>query len=98
MSLASSSIRTGWCAVLSGSAMVALARRSSTLTISWVLPKDEASITRRTVAGDYVTSDGNLHGFFLSGGTFTGFDVPGAIFTAVLSINNPGDFAGTIVD
>ena len=33
----------------------------------------------RTVAGDYVISDGNLHGFFLSGGTFTEFDVPGAV-------------------
>src|SRR5215467_11536432 len=52
----------------------------------------------RTVVGDYGTSDGNLHGFFLSGGTFTGFDVPGAVFTAVLSINNPGDFTGTFVD
>ena len=52
---------------------------------------------RRTVVGDYGTSDGNLHGFFLSGGTFTGFDVPGASFTAVLSINNPGDFVGTLV-
>src|SRR6478609_11441856 len=51
----------------------------------------------RTVCGDYGTSDGNLHGFFLSGGTFTGFDVPGASFTAVLSINNPGDFVGTLV-
>jgi hypothetical protein len=49
----------------------------------------------RTVVGDYATSDGNLHGFFLSGGTFTGYDVPGAVFTAVLSINNPGDFTGT---
>ncbi|HEY7319980.1 MAG TPA: hypothetical protein VIE89_20615 [Candidatus Binatia bacterium] len=48
-----------------------------------------------TVVGDYVTPDGNLHGFFLSGGTFTGFDVPGAVFTAVLSINNPADFTGT---
>jgi hypothetical protein len=52
---------------------------------------------RRTVVGDYATSDGNLHGFFLSDGTFTGFDVPGASFTAVLSINNPGDFVGTLV-
>ena len=51
-----------------------------------------------TVVGDYATSDGNLHGFFLSGGTFTGFDVPGAVFTAVLAINNPGDFTGTFVD
>src|SRR5262249_24001390 len=49
----------------------------------------------RTVVGDYGTSDGNLHGFFLSGGTFTGYDVPGAVFTAVLSINNPADFTGT---
>jgi len=52
----------------------------------------------RTVVGDYATSDGNLHGFFLSGGTFTEYDVPGAVSTAVLGINNPADFAGTIVD
>ena len=51
----------------------------------------------RTVVGDYSDPDGNLHGFFLSGGTFTGFDVPGAAFTAVLSINNPGDFTGTFI-
>src|SRR5438270_8956246 len=51
-----------------------------------------------TVCGDYATSDGNLHGFFLSGGTFTEYDVPGAVSTAVLGINNPADFAGTIVD
>src|SRR5947208_9364625 len=49
----------------------------------------------RTVVGDYATSDGNLHGFFLSGGTFTEYDVPGAVTTAVLGINDPGDFAGT---
>src|SRR3989454_7762194 len=52
----------------------------------------------RTVCGDYATSDGNLHGFFLSGGTFTEYDVPGAFFTAVLGINNPADFAGTFSD
>ena len=52
----------------------------------------------RTVCGDYATSDGNDHGFFLSGGTFTEYDVPGAVFTAVLGINNPADFAGTFVD
>src|ERR1700746_2483798 len=27
-----------------------------------------------TVCGDYATSDGNTHGFFLSGGTFTEYD------------------------
>jgi uncharacterized membrane protein len=53
---------------------------------------------QRTVVGDYGTSDGNLHGFFLSAGTFTGYDVPGAPFTAVLSINEPVSFTGTFVD
>src|SRR5580765_1923807 len=52
----------------------------------------------RTVVGDYATSDGNLHGFFLSGGTFTEYDVPGAVFTAVLAISNPADFVGTFID
>src|SRR5499427_1059043 len=51
-----------------------------------------------TVCGDYGTSDGNSHGFFLSGGTFTTYDVPGATSTAVLGINNPGDFTGTFTD
>jgi hypothetical protein len=49
----------------------------------------------RTVCGDYVGSDGNSHGFFLSGGTFTEYDIPGALSTAVLGINEPADFAGT---
>ena len=47
-----------------------------------------------TVAGDYVISDGTLHSFFLSGGTFTEYDVPGAVQTNLLSINDPGDFTG----
>ena len=48
----------------------------------------------RTVAGDYVISDGTVHSFFLSGGTFTEYDVPGAVQTNLLSINDPGDFTG----
>src|SRR5882672_4771571 len=48
----------------------------------------------RTVVGDYATSDGNLHGFFLSGGTFTEYDVPGAPNTVVLGINDVADFSG----
>src|SRR4051795_8852336 len=35
----------------------------------------------RTVAGDYAASDGNFHGFFLSGGTFTEYDIAGAAST-----------------
>src|SRR6266496_2533350 len=52
----------------------------------------------RTVCGDYATPDGNLHGFFLSGGTFTEYDVPGATNTVVLGINEPGDFTGAFSD
>jgi hypothetical protein len=48
----------------------------------------------RTVAGDYVISDGTLHSFFLSGGTFTEYDVPSTIQTNLLSINDGGDFTG----
>ena len=49
----------------------------------------------RTVVGDYVTSDGNTHGFFLSSGTFTEYDLPGALQTNLLGINEPGDLTGT---
>jgi uncharacterized membrane protein len=49
-----------------------------------------------TVCGDYATADGNNHGFFLSGGTFTEYDLPGALSTDVFGINNPGDFVGTV--
>src|SRR5438093_1299856 len=35
----------------------------------------------RTVAGDYPTSDGNLPSFFLSGGTFTEYDVSSSVQT-----------------
>ncbi len=48
-----------------------------------------------TVCGDYATSDANDHGFFLSGGTFTGYDIPGALSTDVFGINDAGDFTGT---
>jgi hypothetical protein len=48
----------------------------------------------RTVDGDYVGSDGFLHSFFLSNGTFTEYDVPGAVQTNLLSINDAADFTG----
>src|SRR6266851_7406752 len=51
-----------------------------------------------TVCGDYASSDGNNHGFFLSGGTFTEYDIAGAPSTVVLGINDPGDFAGAFDD
>ena len=51
-----------------------------------------------TVCGDYATADGNNHGFFLSGGTFTEYDIPGALSTDVFGINDPGDFTGAFSD
>jgi len=47
-----------------------------------------------TVCGDYAHPDGNQSGFFLSGDTFTEYNVPGAVSTSVLGINDPGDFTG----
>ena len=52
----------------------------------------------RTVAGDYVISDGTLHSFFLSGGTFTEYDVPNTVQTNLLSINDVTDFTGGFDD
>jgi hypothetical protein len=49
----------------------------------------------RTVAGDYVISDGTVHSFFLTGGTFTEYDVPGTVQTNLLSINDAASFTGT---
>jgi hypothetical protein len=48
----------------------------------------------RIVCGEYIGSDGNDHSYFLSGGTFTEYDVPGAIGTDVLGINDAAAFAG----
>ena len=47
-----------------------------------------------TVNGDYAISDGTLHSFFLSDGTFTEFDVPNTIQTNFLGLNDAGDFTG----
>ena len=70
-----------------------------------VAPNDTAGFTEgrginnsRTVCGDYVGSDGNLHGFFLSSGTFTDFNIPGALQTTLLSINDVADFTGDFDD
>ena len=49
----------------------------------------------RSVAGDYVISDGTLHSFFLANGTFTEYDVPDAVQTNLLSINDAASFTGT---
>src|SRR4029077_18745829 len=48
----------------------------------------------RTVAGDYVISDGTVHSFLLSGGTFTEYDLPGTVQTNLLGISDTGDLTG----
>src|SRR5262249_3701596 len=50
----------------------------------------------RTVVGDYAVSDGSVHSFFLSGNTFTEYDIPDTVETNVLSINEPGDICGSV--
>jgi hypothetical protein len=51
---------------------------------------------QRTIAGDYAVSDGSIHSFFWSNGTFTQYDIPGAVETNLLSINEAGDLAGGV--
>src|SRR4029077_7931719 len=41
-----------------------------------------------TVLAHYASPDGKNHGFFLSGGTFTEYDIPGALSTDVFGIND----------
>jgi uncharacterized membrane protein len=68
-----------------------------------VYPNDTVGFTEgrginnsRTIVGDYAVSDGGVHSFFLSGNTFTQYDIPGAVETNVLSINEPGDICGSV--
>jgi len=82
---------------LSGSAMVALARRSSNLTIPWVLPKDEAINNSRTVCGDYATSDGNLHGFSCRGAPSQNTMFRRGVHRCAWD-KQSADFAGTLFD
>ena len=51
----------------------------------------------RIVNGDYLISDFTTHSFFWSGGTFTDGDLPGAVQTDLLSINDAGDVTGGFV-
>ena len=81
-----------------------LRSRNGNFSAPIVEPNDTGNSTQgrglnngRTICGDYLVSDGTYHAYFLSRGTFTEFDVAGALETAVLGINNLGDFAGNII-
>jgi len=50
----------------------------------------------RTICGFFYEPDGvTVHGYFISQGVFTQFDIEGAIYTAVVALNDLGDFTGT---
>lgn len=73
--------------------------RNGGFTPPIVEPNDNSNFTEgrginnaKTVVGDYL--NGTYHGFFLTGSTYTEFDVAGSTSTEVLGINNAGDFSG----
>lgn len=75
--------------------------RDGSFSAPIVEPNDTANVTQARainndgkIGGAYIGSDGAFHGYFLSGDTFTEFDVPGAGNTLVFGINNGGDFVG----
>jgi hypothetical protein len=51
-----------------------------------------------TICGWLWGADNYYHGFFLSDGTYTTYDVPGELDTEITGINNGGDFVGTYYD
>ena len=78
--------------------------RSGQFSDPIIEPNDDAGFTevrgvnnKRTICGDYTTSDGITHGFFRSHAIFAGYDIS-STFTVVLGINNPGDFSGSFID
>jgi probable HAF family extracellular repeat protein len=71
-----------------------------------IAPGDNSNFTRSlglnnagTVVGDFITTTPGpvvtFHGYFLSGGSFTQYDIGGPVSTTVSGINNKGHFAGT---
>ena len=69
-------------------------------------PNDTGAFTRalainsaRVVGGDYLTSSDNaLHGFFLTGSTYTPYDFPGTSSSEIFALNDAGNFGGFGVD
>jgi hypothetical protein len=67
-----------------------------------VEPNDTANFTRgrginnaRTIDGDFFnTADNSYHGYILSGGIFTQFDIGAGLSTDLYGINDSGNFVG----
>ena len=68
-------------------------------------PNDTGNLTNgrginnaRVVIGEYLDgSTGTLHGYRRAHAVFKNYDVPGAVSTIPLGINNVGDFVGSVV-
>jgi hypothetical protein len=79
--------------------------RNGQFSSAFVEPNDTGNLTQgrginnaREICGNYTNGgDGTSHGYFLSDGVFTEFDIPDASGTLPLGINNAGDFAGTFI-
>jgi hypothetical protein len=77
--------------------------RNGTFSSPIVEPGDTGHFTRclginnsRTVVGDFYNLANNVfHGYFLSGSTFTQFDVGPSVSTSIVGINRAGNFSGT---
>ena len=70
-----------------------------------VEPNDTGSLTQgrsinniRRICGEYTNgADGTFHGYFRQSGRFVEFDIPTALSTIPLGINNVNDFCGSVV-
>lgn len=76
---------------------------NGTFSLPIVEPRDTGNFTRceginnsGTVSGDFFNvAENAFHGYFLSGGTFTQFDVGPSFSTSLVGINVAGNFVGT---
>lgn len=76
--------------------------RNGSFSAPIVEPNDTASFTRgrginnaRTIDGDFFNlADNSFHGYILSGGTFTQFDIGPGLSTSLFGINDAGNFVG----
>ena len=82
-----------------------LRARSGNFSAAFSDPNDTGNFTEgrginnsKVVVGDYLNgTDGTLHGYRLSNGTFTNYDAPNATNTIPLGINNVGAFCGSLI-
>ena len=70
----------------------------TTIDVPGAVSTDLIGFTTQTMVGDFADAEGNTHGWLLTKGEFTQFDVPGAWFTGLSAINRRGQFGGVYRD